>query len=98
MNYVNHYKAKTEKVIFLNLLIDPFAIIFFVISFYKFFFTCTKMSETLSAKYYQEYKESLQRKTHEWYQNTSKEEKNPNNMVVKITKIYQEMKNKSFWV
>ena len=33
------------------------------------------MSETLSAKYYQEIKERLQKKARERYQNLSKEEK-----------------------
>ena len=34
-----------------------------------------KMSKTLSAKYYQENKEGLQKKARERYQNLSKEEK-----------------------
>ena len=33
------------------------------------------MSKNLSAKYYQEHKERLQKKAHERYQNLSKEEK-----------------------
>ena len=33
------------------------------------------MSKDLSAKYYQENKEGLQKKAREWYQNLSKEEK-----------------------
>ena len=77
MNYVNHYKAKIKKSFFIS---KSIFYIFFVCVcdfFYKFFFTCTKLSKTLSAKYYQENKESLQRKAHEWYQNTSKEEKKP---------------------
>ena len=34
-----------------------------------------RMSKNLSAKYYQEYKERLQKKARERYQNLSKEEK-----------------------
>ena len=33
------------------------------------------MSKDLSAKYYQENKEGLQKKAREWYQNLSKEQK-----------------------
>ena len=54
------------------------------------------MSRTLSAKYYQENKERLQKKACKRYQNLSKKEKeNNNNMVVNVTKISQKMKNKS---
>ena len=53
------------------------------------------MSKNLSAKYYQENKESLQKKVCKRYQNLSKEEKEKNyNMVVNVTKIFQKMKNK----
>ena len=52
---------------------------------------CTK----LSAKYYQENKETLHKKACKRYQNLSEEEKKSNNMVVKVTKISQKMKNKS---
>ena len=45
------------------------------------------MSETLSAKHYQENKERLREKTLERYQNLSKEEKKRKNMVVNVTKI-----------
>ena len=56
------------------------------------------MSKTLSTKYYLEHKERLQKKTREGYENFSKEEKEKksNNMLVNVTKIYQNMKNKSF--
>ena len=46
------------------------------------------MYKLLSAKYYQENKERLQKKALERYQNLSKEEKEKNhNMVVNVTKI-----------
>ena len=47
------------------------------------------MSKNLSAKYYQESKERLQKKARKRYQSLSKEEKEKknDNMVVKITKI-----------
>ena len=51
------------------------------------------MSKNLSAKYYQENKERMQKKSHEKCQNLSKEEKEKsNNMVVNDTKISQKMK------
>ena len=49
---------------FLNLSINPiFFINSFYIYFYKFFFIYIKMSKNSSAKYYQENKERLQKKT-----------------------------------
>ena len=70
MNYVNHRKVKISK---WN------SEIHFLIFFYKFaiiFFSCVciKMSKILSAKYYQENKDRLQKKACERYQNLSKEE------------------------
>ena len=54
------------------------------------------MSKTLSAKYYQENKERLQKKARKRYCNLSKEEKEKSgNMVVSFKKISQKMKNKS---
>ena len=54
------------------------------------------MSKNLSAKYYQENKEILQKEAGERYQNLSKEEKEKNdNRVKNVTKIPQKMKNKS---
>ena len=54
------------------------------------------MSKDLSAKYYQNNKERLQKKARERYQSLSKKKKKKNdNMVVNDTKIYQKMKNKS---
>ena len=55
------------------------------------------MSKNLSAKYYQENKERLQKKAHERYQNLSKEKKTKksDNMVVSVTKICHKIKNKS---
>ena len=53
------------------------------------------MSKNLSATYYQENKERLQKQARERYQNLSKKKNNKktNNMVVNVTKISQ-MKNK----
>ena len=49
--------------IFLNLPINPFFIIFFQNFFYIYiFFIYIKLSKNLSAKYYQENKERLQKK------------------------------------
>ena len=57
------------------------------------------MSKNLSAKYYQENKERMQKKSHEKYQSLSKEEKEKsNNMVVNDTKISQKMKKKISWL
>ena len=55
------------------------------------------MSKTLSDKYYQENKETPQKKTiRKSYQNLSKEEKKKNdNMILNITKISQRIKSKS---
>ena len=54
------------------------------------------MSKTLSAKYYQENNERLQKKARERYKNLFKEEQEKSsNMVVNVTKISQKMKNKS---
>ena len=54
------------------------------------------MSKDSSAKYFQNNKESLQKKAHERYQSLSqKEKKKSNNMVVNYTKIDEKMKNKS---
>ena len=55
------------------------------------------MSKNLSAKYYQQIKERLQKKACEKYQNLSKEEKEKkDNIVVNVTKISQKMK-KTNW-
>ena len=54
------------------------------------------MSKTLSAIYYQENKEILQKKYCERYQNLSKEEKQKNgNMVVNVIKVSQKMESTS---
>ena len=53
------------------------------------------MPKNSSAKYYQENKERLQKKACERYENLSKEEKESNNMVVKITKDIRKTENKS---
>ena len=54
-----------------------------------------EISNNLSAKYYQENKERLQKKACERYKNLSKEEKESNNTVVKITKDIRKTENKS---
>ena len=55
------------------------------------------MYKLLSAKYYQENKERLQKKALERYQSLSKEEKEKNhNMVVNVTKISQKMKKRNW--
>ena len=78
--------------IFLKLPINPFFIIFFYIFFFHIFVYIYK--NVLSAKYYQENKEKLQKKLMK-YQNLSNKEKEKNdNMVVNITKIFQKMKKK----
>ena len=54
------------------------------------------MSKNLSGQYYQENKERLQKKARERYQNLSKNEnQKSSNMVVKVAKISQMMKNES---
>ena len=54
------------------------------------------MSKNLSAKYYQNKNERLQKKARQNYQDLSKEEKGKSyKMVVNVTKISQKMKNKS---
>ena len=54
------------------------------------------MSKNLSAKYYQNKNERLQKKARQIYENLSKEEKGKSyKMVVNVTKISQKMKNKS---
>ena len=52
------------------------------------------MPKDSSAIYYQDNKEKLQKKGRERYQSISEKEKS--NMVMKNTKIYQNMKNKSW--
>ena len=72
---------KFKKVTFLNLLINPFCIYFFIFLYFffnffnDFFFMCLKMSEAFPVKYYLENKERLRKKVCEGYQNLSKEEK-----------------------
>ena len=50
------------------------------------------MYKNLSAKYYQENKETLQKKAHESYQIQRRKRKRSNNMVVNIKKISQKMR------
>ena len=64
--------------------------------FFIFFFIYIKISKYLSAKYYQNNNERLQKKACQIYQNLSKEEKAKSyKMVVNVAKISQKMKNKS---
>ena len=87
MNYLNYNKLKFKSEIFKS----PIKSIV-----YKFFIIL--FSKNLSAKYHQENKEQLQKKARERYQNLPKEEKKKsNNMVVKVTKIFQKMKNISLF-
>ena len=53
------------------------------------------MPKTLSAKYYQKNKENLQQKAHKRYLNNKK--KKSDNVVVKVTKISQKMKNRNLF-
>ena len=71
--------------------------IFFLKNCINFFScVCMTMSKTLSAIYYQENKEILQKKYCERYQNLSKEEKQKNgNMVVNVIKVSQKMESTS---
>ena len=63
-------------------------------NFFLYFFFIYIYKNVLSAKYYQENKEKLQKKLMK-YQNLSNKEKEKNdNMVVNITKIFQKMKKK----
>ena len=65
--------------------------------FIFFFFAYLKLSKDSSAKYYQNYKERLQKKARETYQSLCKKEKEKsNNMFINDTKIYQKMKNKNW--
>ena len=68
--------------------LNPFFNKFFY-KFFNFFFfsTYVKISKILSAKYYIENKERLQKKAFKRYQNLSKEEKESVHMVVNVTKI-----------
>ena len=73
MNYFN--QNKVTKV--------TFFIIFFVFFFIIFFFIIIKTSKNLSAKYYQENKDRLQKRPSERYQNLSLEgKKKSKNLVV----------------
>ena len=53
------------------------------------------MPKTLSAKYYQKNKENLQQKARKRYLNNKK--KKSDNVVVKVTKISQKMKNRNLF-
>ena len=86
------WNFKVYKVListFLYLLVNQFFINFFI----YFFFTYIKISKDLSAKYYQDNKQRLQKNAPEKYQSLSKEEKEKSNtMVVNNIKIFLKMK------
>ena len=67
--------------------LNPFFNKFFYKFNFFFFSTYVKISKILSAKYYIENKERLQKKACKRYQNLSKEEKESVHMVVNVTKI-----------
>ena len=78
--------------------IDQQHLLRLLIIFY-IFFIYIKIPKDSSAKYYQNNKERLKKKARERYQSISKEEKEKNdNMVAKVTKIYQKMKNKGLLI
>ena len=77
---------------FLNLPINQFFINLFI-TFFTFFFIYIKIPKNLSAKYYQENKERLQKKARERDQNLSKKKNKSDNMVMNITKTSQKMKS-----
>ena len=80
---------------FLNLSINPFFIKIFI-HFFIIFFIYIKMSKNLSAKYYQENKERLQKKLVKDIKIfLKKRKKKSDNMLMNVTKIFQKMKNKS---
>ena len=66
-------------------------------NYFIIFSTYIKMSKDLSAKYYQNNKERIQKKlVQDEKVFLKKGKKKSDNMVVNDTKIYQKMKNKSF--
>ena len=70
---------------------------FFIYLFIYFFFMCIKMSKTLSAKYYQENKDRLQKKLVKDIKIFLKKKKKKSyNMVMNVKKISQKIKNKIF--
>ena len=75
-------------------LIKVISAILFFITFSIIFFIYIKTSKNLSAKYFQENKERLQKKARERYKNISKEE-NEKSYNMKVTKIFRRMINKS---
>ena len=76
-----------NKSILINFFIKFFVIVFFI---------CIKMSKNLSAKYYQENKERLQKKLMKGIKIFLKKKKRKSsNIVMNNTKIYQKMKKKS---
>ena len=89
------YKILTA---FLDLLINRFFPIFLII-----FFTYIKVSKDLSGKYFQVNKKRLQKTAHERYpfeneKKWKKKMKKSGNIIVNDTKIYQNMKNKSWLI
>ena len=84
MNYANHYKIDMQHLISLQI-------------FFLYIFTYIKMSENLSAKYYQNSKERLQKKLLKDIKVfLIKEKEKRDNMVVIDTNIFQKTKNRTF--
>ena len=89
MNYVNQTKLKLKS----NIIKSSNKSILFII-----FFVYVKISIKLSAKYYQENKERLQKKLVKDIKTFLKKKRGKSNiMVVNVSEIYQKMKNKSLF-
>ena len=89
MNYVNQTKLKFKS----NIIKSSNKSILFII-----FFVYVKISIKLSAKYYQENKERLQKKLVKDIKTFLKKKRGKSNiMVVNVSEIYQKMKNKSLF-
>ena len=89
MNYVNQTKLKFKS----NIIKSSNKSILFII-----FFVYVKIFIKLSAKYYQENKERLQKKLVKDIKTFLKKKRGKSNiMVVNVSEIYQKMKNKSLF-
>ena len=89
MNYVNQTKLKFKSSIIKS---SNKSILFIV------FFVYIKISKKISAKYYQENKERLQKKLVKDIKTFLKKKRGKSNiMVVNVSEIYQKMKNKSLF-
>ena len=71
----------------------------YIIYIYIYIYIYIKISKNSSAKYYQNNKERLQKKyVKDIKVFMTKKKKKTNHMVMNDTKVYQNMKNKSFFV